>query len=325
MTWFKVDDRWHSHRKVIGVSLSARGLWATLGSWCAAELNGGHVPHDVVRHYASTKKLSNKLSKELVDAGLWESVDGGFNFHDWHDHQPTKEVVLARRTAVKARVTRHRNAVTTPLPPRYEDDCNGVGNADPDPDPDPDQRKKTRAREPQPHPDSAPEAARSSSIPCDVAPGCPEPANGLGKYGSDRLGQPGLRQSRWRERPPPPESTPPEFDEPSELSDYALARKLYAEALTEKGVVWMQHAAVWAHDAFVAIAEFSVGQSEIDGFTTGQVIAAVIESYFSDPKQAEYTWNLRYLGEHISQIYLKHPAVAAQRAQRGKTKLQVVS
>jgi hypothetical protein len=104
MAWFKLDDRWHSHRKVIGLSLAARGLWATLGSWCASELNGGRVPEKVVKHFGGTPRLVT----ELVESGLWVRADDGYQFHDWSDHQPSKEDVYARRLATSIRVSRHR-------------------------------------------------------------------------------------------------------------------------------------------------------------------------------------------------------------------------
>lgn len=132
MTWFKLDDRWHSHRKVIGLSLAARGLWATLGSWCAQEMNGGHVPENVVRHVGGTKKLS----KELVDSGLWEvAQNGGFNFHDWHEHQPTKTQVISRREATRLRVQKFRSNGVTVTPGDHGGNAvtNGVGNASPVP------------------------------------------------------------------------------------------------------------------------------------------------------------------------------------------------
>lgn len=124
MTWFKVDDRWHSHRKVIPLSLEARGLWATLGSWCADQLNGGHVPRDVLKHFGGKRAV--KLALALVHEGLWRECEDGYQFHDWDDHQPTKDAVLAKREATKLRVQRHRNAVGNGV-------TNSVGNASPVP------------------------------------------------------------------------------------------------------------------------------------------------------------------------------------------------
>ena len=37
MTWFKVDDKFHSHRKVaaLGADVAALSLWVVAGSWSA--------------------------------------------------------------------------------------------------------------------------------------------------------------------------------------------------------------------------------------------------------------------------------------------------
>lgn len=144
MVWFKLDDRWHSHRKVIPLSLEARGLWATLGSWCAEQLNGGHVPHDVCKHFGGKRGV--KLALELVNAGLWVECEGGHKFHDWAVHQPSKEAVLARKQATLERVHRHRNGVTKALRDERNGVRNGVSNAAPGPDPVPVQKERERAR-----------------------------------------------------------------------------------------------------------------------------------------------------------------------------------
>jgi hypothetical protein len=134
MVWFKVDDKFHSHAKVLQCSNAAIGVWTKLGSWCAEQLNGGRVTSTALKHF----RVRKDLITELVAAGLWlECCDGAdveYVFHDWDDHQPAKDQVLARRKATKERVARHRNAVTTIA----SDDAgnavtNGVGNAAPVP------------------------------------------------------------------------------------------------------------------------------------------------------------------------------------------------
>jgi hypothetical protein len=94
MTWFKVDDKFHSHPKVIATDPAALGLWAVAGSWVSDHLTDGFVPD-----HALTRLLPGaaKLARKLVAAGLWERSEGGYRFHDWHQANPTAEQENARK------------------------------------------------------------------------------------------------------------------------------------------------------------------------------------------------------------------------------------
>jgi len=95
MTWFRIDDGWHAHPKVIGLSFAARGLWLTAGTWCAQYLTDGAVPRKTLDAWGA----SHELARELVDVGLWGETPDGWQFHDWHDYQPTRADVMAKRSA----------------------------------------------------------------------------------------------------------------------------------------------------------------------------------------------------------------------------------
>lgn len=98
MTWFKVDDKLHSHPKWLGLSMAARGFWTTMGSWSSDQLTDGALPRHVVLLYGS-----EELAAELVAAGLWEEAPDGWRFHDWRDHNPTAaEVTSLRKKRAKA-------------------------------------------------------------------------------------------------------------------------------------------------------------------------------------------------------------------------------
>jgi hypothetical protein len=102
MTAFRVDDGMYDHPKFEGISDSAIALWTRAGSWCGRYLNGGYVPEDRIRKLG----YSIEVAEELVSRGIWKhgpppdsEVDstGGFHFHQWHQHQPTKEKVESER------------------------------------------------------------------------------------------------------------------------------------------------------------------------------------------------------------------------------------
>ena len=106
MAWFKVDDKFHSHPKVIGLPLRAIGLWTKAGAWCSDQLTDGHVPKAIVPILGG----SNGDVRALVDAGLWREVDDGWRFHDWHDMNPRRADTLTRREEDRIRKAEARAA-----------------------------------------------------------------------------------------------------------------------------------------------------------------------------------------------------------------------
>ncbi|WP_147457252.1 hypothetical protein [Micromonospora pisi] len=111
-----MDDGFHKHRKRIRTGLdleglAAIGLWAVAGSWASDDLTDGWVPDDVVDYLAPG--LREALTPRLERSGLWERVtrDGeeGWRFHQWTDHQPSREQVLKERAAAAARQQRARD------------------------------------------------------------------------------------------------------------------------------------------------------------------------------------------------------------------------
>jgi hypothetical protein len=99
--WFKVDDQFATHPKAFRAGNKALGLWVRAGSWCGAQLTDGHVPADVVASLGGTTADAQRL----VTAGLWDHhPDGGYQFHEWHQFQPTRAEVLAERESAKQRM-----------------------------------------------------------------------------------------------------------------------------------------------------------------------------------------------------------------------------
>jgi len=145
VTWFKVDDTFWSHPKVIMLPPRAVSLWVRAGAWSAAHGQDGFVPVKAVR-------LCGTLgaAHELVEAGLWEETVGaddtlaGFTFHDWADYQPSAEEVDERRRRQRERKAEWRkkrdmsrgtttsppdgNGRVTPLYPTRPDPTKGRGS-----------------------------------------------------------------------------------------------------------------------------------------------------------------------------------------------------
>jgi len=135
MTWFKIDDNLLEHPKFLQLSDGAQLLWMRAGVWSARYLTEGLIPPALVEKYGR-----DECAAELVDAGLWEHAEGGFQFHDWLDYQPSKAQVEASRQKTAARVSKHRrNGVSNGV-------THGVSNGAPGPGPDPKKERERDAR-----------------------------------------------------------------------------------------------------------------------------------------------------------------------------------
>lgn len=105
MTWFKIDDQFADHVKVIELQQhdgwkGAIALWTLAGSWCSRHLKDGEVPTPVVLRLGGTPEEAALL----VRVGLWLEREGGYAFHDWAAHNPLRSEVEAKREAQRDRV-----------------------------------------------------------------------------------------------------------------------------------------------------------------------------------------------------------------------------
>ena len=106
MPWFRVDDSFHSHPKVIAAGNEAVGLYVRCGAYAAQHLTDGHVPESVVLLYGSTK-----LADKLVQAKLWRRVRGGWQMPDFLDYNPSAEQVKQERKNAAERQRRRRDTM----------------------------------------------------------------------------------------------------------------------------------------------------------------------------------------------------------------------
>lgn len=101
MTWFRVDDTFHSHPKVLAADPAALGLWVVAGTWASANLTDGFVPAHVLPRLLPD---SGELAEALVTCGLWRRAKGGYRFHDWGDYNPRSVDVKRERDAARERM-----------------------------------------------------------------------------------------------------------------------------------------------------------------------------------------------------------------------------
>lgn len=158
MPWFKIDDTFAMHEKVMAAGNAAIGLWARAGAWSMQQLTDGFVPDHVLRALGTPKER-----RTLVEVSLWEETEGGITFRNWSERQPTKEQVEAARQAAAERQRHARERAKSQRESRRD---NSVSHGPPDPTrPDPTRSSygttKERAGKP---------AKRATQLPDDFEP-----------------------------------------------------------------------------------------------------------------------------------------------------------
>lgn len=106
--WFKVDDGFGSHPKVMMIPRGERaaclGAWLMAGVWSAQHLTDGRVPGYML------EELGVDLSQRdrLGTVGLWVMDGDDVVFNDWADHQPMRAEVMASREKERRRKEAYR-------------------------------------------------------------------------------------------------------------------------------------------------------------------------------------------------------------------------
>lgn len=109
MTWFRIDDQFADHPRVIAAGNAAIGLWTKAGAWSMRHLTEGFIPVAAAKQLGTTGEI-----KKLVSVGLWLTVDGGYMFFRWAEdsngqkRQETKEEAEKRRRASRERTAKWR-------------------------------------------------------------------------------------------------------------------------------------------------------------------------------------------------------------------------
>jgi hypothetical protein len=99
MTWFKVDDSFYDHPKMYDASDASVALWIRAGTWSARNLTDGFVPTGMLARLSGDARTA---TAELCNRGMWLRTRGGYQFHDWHVYQITKEESVAARSKMSS-------------------------------------------------------------------------------------------------------------------------------------------------------------------------------------------------------------------------------
>lgn len=198
MTWLKVDDKLHDHRKTRKAGKAAMGVWVLSGSWSTDNETDGFIPAEVLPRWGN-KSDANRL----VSAGLWheEVVEGeqGWRFHDWSHFQPSAAVTAAKRAAEHAAGLRgnhkrwHADREITDPDCEY---CHRVPDGEPDPVPDADPIGGGESAPIPPVPVPEPEVSSNEETRLDVERICTHLADRIEANGCKR---PTTTTKAWRD------------------------------------------------------------------------------------------------------------------------------
>lgn len=107
--WARIDDGFDDHPKVLALlehddGAAAIGLWTLCLAWAHRNTRKkgkvpGHVPASLPRRYLGI--LGRDAAKLLVDVGLWDIGEDGWDIHDFDQYLPTTETSSARSAAGK--------------------------------------------------------------------------------------------------------------------------------------------------------------------------------------------------------------------------------
>jgi hypothetical protein len=106
MPWFRLDDAFHSHPKIIAAGNEAIGLYVRCGTYAAQHLTDGFIPQRVALLYGSPE-----LAETLVETKLWRRARGGWQMPDYLDYNPSADQVKQERKSAAERQRRRREVV----------------------------------------------------------------------------------------------------------------------------------------------------------------------------------------------------------------------
>ena len=122
MPWFRLDDSFHSHPKVIAAGNEAIGLYVRCGTYAAEHSTDGIISEDIAVLYGASDTGSRRnpgtgkpetLAETLIRTTLWRRVRGGWKMPDYLDYNPSKMAVDKERKAAAERQRRRREVVVS--------------------------------------------------------------------------------------------------------------------------------------------------------------------------------------------------------------------
>jgi hypothetical protein len=99
MPWFRLEDSFYLHPKVMKAGNGPVGLWIRCACWSAQQLTDGKIPMQVVRSMGTRAEIA-AVSK----AGLWLQVGDEVIIPDYLEFNPSAaDVKLKRKLELEMR------------------------------------------------------------------------------------------------------------------------------------------------------------------------------------------------------------------------------
>lgn len=124
MSWAKLDDQFHGHRKAMKAWRGhprALGLHMLAMSYCAGHLTDGFVDDEFTEEKIPNARERHQATDALVAADLWAREDDGWRINDWLDYNPSRADTLEKRQKEADRKARGR-ATQAKRPPNVHPD-----------------------------------------------------------------------------------------------------------------------------------------------------------------------------------------------------------
>ena len=102
MSWFKLDDQFFSHPKVLRAGPEATLLYVSGGCYAAKHLTDGLIPKCAVPTL-TTLSRPQKLAERLVHVRLWHELEDDFEMHDYLLYNPSRVEVESVRESARER------------------------------------------------------------------------------------------------------------------------------------------------------------------------------------------------------------------------------
>lgn len=103
MSWFRMDNDFFHHRKIIDLPKDAKLLHVAAIAHASGNLTDGKLTAGDLRVITALVQVNAKHAQTLIQAGLWDAIEGGYQIHDYLEYQQSADKVRAEREAAKNR------------------------------------------------------------------------------------------------------------------------------------------------------------------------------------------------------------------------------
>jgi hypothetical protein len=136
MAWVRVSDDFYDHPRFAMLTAPGIALWLMGLAWSNRNLTDGRIPASIPARLLPEEWKTGR--DELLEAGLWEEAEKGYQVRDYGDYQKTREQIeglaskrseAGRRGAQRRWQTEGKTGGKTPSSANSHPDGNSMANA----------------------------------------------------------------------------------------------------------------------------------------------------------------------------------------------------